>query len=131
MSQVSRLVIIPSGRYCLAFHHSCVNSLILPALSMSPASFIDKRTFFALLGVNKSITSFEAFCPASSLSKHITMLSNVSIHSRFSLMSLTALDAPFLILTTGNLQSNISATARASHSPSVIVRYLPPLDHAC
>ena len=131
MSHVSLPATIPSGRYDLAFHHSLTKSCTLRALSISPASFMDSSRFFALLGVNRSSTERAASCPALSLSKQMTTLSKVSSHSRFALMSLLAPAAPDLMDTTGHFPSNISLTASASASPSVIVMYLPPLLNAC
>ena len=119
----------PAGLYSLASHQHLTNSCTLPAVSISAASFMGRRTTLALLGENRETTSSAAFCPAASLSKQMTTLSNVSSHSRFSLMSLAAAAAPRLMLTTGHLPSNISATARASSSPSVTVMNLPPLAH--
>ena len=46
-------------------------------------------------------------------------------------MSLAAPAAPDLMETTGHFPSNISLTASASASPSVIVIYLPPALNAC
>ena len=108
MSQVSLPDTMPSGWYVLAFHHSLTKLCTLLALSMSPASFMGKVTFLALLGVNKSRTDLAASCPALSLSKQIQTLSKDSNHSRFSLMSFDAPLAPLLMETTGHFPSNIS-----------------------
>jgi len=80
-----------------------------------------------LLGFSILATAFAASLPALSLSKHSTTLSKDSTNSMLSRISFTADDAPRLTDTTAHLPWNSSSTAIASHSPSVIVRYLPPV----
>ena len=128
---VSLRLTTPSGLKALASHQHRVNSRTLLALSMSPASFSGSVQTLALRGENRGKTACAALVPASSVSKHITTLSNVSRYSRLALMSLTAAAAPDLMDTAGHLPSNISLTARASSSPSVIVMYLPPAANDC
>ena len=117
----------PAGLYSSAPHHAFTNCCTLPRCSISPASLSGRDTTLALPGEKMDITSRDAFFPAASLSKQMTTFSNVSSHSRLSLMSFDAAAAPRFRLTTGYLPSNISATAIASNSPSVTVTNLPPL----
>ena len=84
----------------------------------------------ALRGLNKGNTSAAALIPASSESKHMTTLSNVSRYSRLALTSLTALLAPERMDTAGK-PPFISYAAMASISPSVMVMYLPPAAKDC
>ena len=112
---------ILAGRYALASHQQATKSFMRPSFSISPASLRGSVTTLALLWLNSGSIESTAFFPASSLSNDIMTFSKVSSHSRLSLMSLTALPDPLLMLTTGHLPSNISATASASSSPSVMV----------
>ena len=120
----------PSGLKALASQKHLVNSRTLLALSISPASLRGNTQTLALRGLNSGNTSCAALTPASSLSKHMTTLSNVSRYSRLALMSLTADLAPPRILTAGK-PPFISYAAIASISPSVMVMYLPPAANDC
>ena len=120
---------IPEGVYVLEFHQAWVNSWNFFCLSISFASLnpFGNDMILVLLGLSILATALAASLPALSLSKHRTTFSNDSTNSILSRISLTAAEAPRFRDTTDHLPWKSSCTAIASHSPSVIVRYLPPV----